>query len=160
MYEKIKCDANNKHLFLPMCYLFRNAIELELKKIYLSHCALESATHQLHLYKHKLLKLWKETKQTVADHSNAPDEDTTLQDFEEYITQLNNWDGCSSKFRYPLNKRQQFFFKRETRYNFNSVAECFNDMCYFLDCVESQLDQVLDFKYDMESEMSQYYDHY
>jgi len=147
-------NSNNSHLdlFLPMCYLFRNSIELELKKIYILHCGLNNESPDLSQYKHKLLKLWEITQPTIDEHSNAPEDDTTLRDCSTYIRQLNNWDGCSSKFRYPINKIGVFFFKRETRYNFRNVAQCFNDINYFFSSVEKQLYNNLDTKMEMEAE--------
>jgi hypothetical protein len=147
-------NSNNSHLdlFLPMCYLFRNSIELELKKIYILHCSLNNKSPDLSKYKHRLLKLWKITQSTIDEHSNAPEDDTTVEDCSVYIEQLNNWDGCSSTFRYPINKNGDYFFKREKRYNFRNVGQCFNDINYFFGCVEQQLDYHLDIQMEMEAE--------
>lgn len=158
LHEKIQASSDNIDVFLPMCYLFRNAIELELKNIYLTHCSLQNSSRELTKYKHKLLRIWNDTKQTISEHSNAPEGDTTLEECSEYIRQLNNWDGCSSTFRYPINKHGQFFFNREKRYNHENVAVCFNDICYFLDCVEMQLSHHLEIKQEIEAEYRSYYE--
>jgi len=71
-------------------------------------------------------------------------------------------DGCSCKFRYPINKIGDYFFRRETRYNFKNVGQCFNDINYFFSCVEMQLDNNLDIKMEMEAEnwSNMNYDYY
>ncbi|SEO05450.1 hypothetical protein SAMN04488134_103235 [Amphibacillus marinus] len=164
LLDRMNADVENLDLFLPMCYLFRNSIELELKKIYISHCNLNNLDYDLTKYKHKILGLWKATLPTIDEHSNAQKNDTTLDDCSVYIQQLNNWDGCSSKFRYPINKLGDYLFKRETRYNFKNVAQCFNDINYFFSCVESQLDHHLEIMMEIEAEYRSYieydYDNY
>lgn len=102
-------DTKNLDLFLPMCYLFRNSIELELKNIYILHCNLNNLNYDLSKYKHKILKLWRTTRPTIDKYSNASKNDNTLNDCSVYIQKLNNWDGCSSKFRYPINKSGGLF---------------------------------------------------
>lgn len=145
-------DTKNLDLFLPMCYLFRNSIELELKNIYILHCNLNKLNYDLAKYKHKILKLWITTRPTIDKYSNAPKNDNTLNDCSVYIQKLNNWDGCSSKFRYPINKSGDYFFKRETRYNFRNVANCFNDINRFFSCVHGQLDYYHEIMMDIEKE--------
>ncbi len=142
-----------------MCYLFRNSIDLELKRNIYLHSHLNSQEYDLLKYKHKLLKLWKVALPTIDEYSNAPDDDTTIEHCNKYIEQLNNWDGCSSTFRYPINKIGDFFFKRERRYNYNNVGQCFNDINYFFSCVEMQLDYNLDIKMEMEAEYRSYYNY-
>ena len=159
LLDLMNTNIENLDLFLPMCYLFRNSIELELKKIYILHCNLNNINHDLTKYKHKILRLWRTTLPTIDEHSNAPEDDNTLNDCSVYIQQLNNWDGCSSKFRYPINKIGEYFFKRETRYNFKSVAQCFNDVNYFFSCVEGQLDHHLEIMMEIEAEYRSYIDY-
>lgn len=137
----------------------RNSIELELKRIYTLHSRLKNESYNLLKYKHKILKLWKVAAPTIDEHSNSPEEDKTMINCTKYIEQLNDWDSCSSKFRYPIDKSGTYFFKPEIRYNYNNVGQCFNDINYFFSCVEMQLDNYLDYKMEMEAEYRSYMDY-
>lgn len=154
----INQSTDFKCLFLPMCYLFRNSIELELKRLFILGTYLNNQACGLRKYKHKLLKLWRAALPTIEEYSNTPENDLALAHCEKYIEQLNNWDGCSSTFRYPINKKGEFFFKRERRYNYNNVGQCFNDINLFFICVESKLDYILETKMEMELDYISRYD--
>lgn len=140
LYEIIK-DNQNNYLFLPMCYMYRNGIELALKRILVEDCQFDyqTSTKKMKNKKHSIQGLWNVIKEYIVLRSNAPDDDSTIIDVELYIEQLHNLDVTSTKFRYPVNKSLEFHFKEKIKFDVNNVSQCFNELFAFLDAVDSML---------------------
>ena len=155
--EKI-VDDNKKELFMPMCYMYRNAVELGLKRIIIedSHIERTKALKILRRKKHSILGLWNSIVDEVDKYSNAPDDDTTLNDTTQYIQAFHDFDQSSDLFRYPCNKNLQVYFAEEKVLDIENVASCFEELCNFLDAVDSMLSEIKDY----EAEMASYYDYY
>lgn len=165
--KDIIIGTKNYNLFLPMCYLFRNAIELGLKRILLEDCEIkyDNALAIMRDKKHSVLGLWNKIKDEISEKSNAPKSDTTMEDVDKYIIQLHDFDSCSSKFRYPVGKDLKFHFPREVKLSVENIAKCFNELCTFLDCVDGMLSEIKSINAEMQAEweaemrsyMSDYY---
>ncbi len=100
-YLREKIVGNKKdYLFLPMCYMYRNGIELALKRILVEDCQFDSKTvfKKLKNKKHSIEGLWNVIKDHIRLRANATDDDTTLIDVELYIKQLHNLDFTSTCF--------------------------------------------------------------
>lgn len=112
--EKVVND-NKKELFMPMCYMYRNAVELGLKRIIIedSHIERTKALKILRRKKHSIRGLWNSIVDEVDKYSNAPDEDTTLNDTTQYIQAFHDFDQSSDLFRYPCNKNCRFTFQKK-----------------------------------------------
>lgn len=155
--EKILKD-NKKDFFMPMCYMYRNAVELGLKRIIIedSHIDRTRALKILQRKKHSILGLWNSIVDEVNQYSNAPDDDTTLNDATKYIQIFHDFDKSSDLFRYPCNKNMEPYFIEAKKFDIENVASCFEELCNFLDAVDSMLSQIKDY----EAEMASYYDYY
>ena len=151
-------DDNKKELFMPMCYMYRNAVELGLKRIIIedSHIERTKALKILRRKKHSILGLWNSIVDEVDKYSNAPDDDTTLNDTTQYIQAFHDFDQSSDLFRYPCNKNLQVYFSEEKILDIENVVSCFEELCNFLDAVDSMLSEIKDY----EAEMASYYDYY
>lgn len=165
LYKKICEDSSLKDiLFIPMCYLYRNAIELSLKETLFEECSFTFQEAVMHLNdkKHKILGLWNLIKGEIEEHADAPKGDTTMENVEKYISQLNNMDGSSDKFRYPTNKYLEFHFRGKKKFDIDNVNKFFVELLSFLSAVNGMMSQHNDWKAEMEaeykSEMSSYYD--
>ena len=154
--EKVVND-NKKELFMPMCYMYRNAVELGLKRIIIedSHIERTKALKILRRKKHSIRGLWNSIVDEVDKYSNAPDDDTTLNDTTQYIQAFHDFES-SDLFRYPCNKNLQVYFSEEKVLDIENVASCFEELCNFLDAVDSMLSEIKDY----EAEMASYYDYY
>lgn len=154
--EKILND-NKKELFMPMCYMYRNAVELGLKRIIIedSHIDRTRALKILQRKKHSILGLWNSIVDEVDKYSNAPNDDTTLNDTTKYIQAFHDFDQSSDLFRYPCNKNLQIYFSEERTLDIENVSSCFVELCNFLDAVDSMLSAIKDY----EVEMASYYDY-
>lgn len=81
---------------------------------------------------------------------------------ESYISQLNNVDGTSDKFRYPTDKHLNLHFKNYKKVDIDNVNNFFGRLLSFLSAVDSMMSQHNEHKAQMEteyrSEMGFYYD--
>ena len=122
------------HLFMPMCYLYRNAIELGLKRIIIEDSSTidtEKALKICKKKKHSILGLYNSIKPELDAHDNGTD--TTLQDVYKYINSFHDIDTTSDKFRYPCDNDLNVHFKDSTKLDIDNVASCFEELITFLD---------------------------
>lgn len=85
-----------------------------------------------------------------------PQTDTTLEDTQQYIQTFHDFDQSSDLFRYPCNKNMKPYFLKARKFDIENVASCFEELCNFLDAVDSMLSEIKDY----EAEMASYYDYY
>jgi hypothetical protein len=153
-----ECITNNcklkESLFIPMCYLYRNGIELAMKEILFEECSYDSqdAIKLLKERKHSIFRLWKSIKVDIEKHANAPEDDNTIDNVEKYIKQLHEIDGSSDKFRYPTNKNLDLHFKNVRRLDIKNVANFFGDMASFLNGVCMMMSAQNELQAEIESE--------
>lgn len=168
--ESAKClldfVADNKSeketLLFPICYLYRNAIELALKEILFEESSYDyqSALRKISKSKHKILGLWNSIKGDIGRHANAPENDSNLNNAEKYINQLNDFDSAADKFRYPTNKYLELHFKKAKKLDINNVAEFFGQLAYFLQGVCLMMSHQNDMQAEMEAEYREESDDY
>jgi hypothetical protein len=159
LYEYIKNNNELKDtLFIPMCYLYRNGIELAMKEILFEECSynFQDAIKLLKERKHSIVRLWNSIKADIERHANAPDEDTTIQNVEEYIDQLHEIDSTSDKFRYPTNKNLELHFKNVRKLDIQNVAKFFGDLISFLNGVCLMMSAQNELQADIEAEYKSY----
>ncbi|GIQ69025.1 hypothetical protein DUZ99_16620 [Xylanibacillus composti] len=128
-------------LFLPMCYLYRNAIELALKEILFEECSFGflNGLKLIKDRKHSIQRLWNTILNDVKSHNNASDDDPTIQNVEKYIIQLQGLDSTSDKFRYPTNKLLEPHFKEIKCFDIQNVSTFFGELASFLNGVCLQM---------------------
>ncbi|MEJ6529328.1 hypothetical protein [Exiguobacterium sp. USCH10] len=135
LYDRMSKNSNlNEILFIPMCYLYRNAIELAMKEILFEECSysFQEAIGLLNAKKHSILALWNSIKSDIIKHAQAPEEDTTLVSVEKYINQLHNIDGQADKFRYPTDKFMNLHFRSSKKLDIENVYNFFDELANFL----------------------------
>ena len=121
---------------MPMCYMYRNAIELGLKRIIVEDSKIDNEKRYkiLKRKKHSILGLWN----SVVDEIkllNTDSNNTTLDDVIKYINAFHNIDITSDLFRYPCNKDLESNFLSMKTYDVTNIRDCFLDLLNFLDCV-------------------------
>lgn len=147
-----------KELFMPMCYLYRNAVELSLKQILLEDLAISRDEKEkvLRKKKHSVQGLWNSIEPEVIKEAGPNDDPDTLVSARCYIEQLHSIDGESTRFRYPVDKGLNLYFKETKRYNINNVARCFNELCNFLSGVDGMMSAHREWEAEMRAEMMSY----
>ena len=138
-------------LFMPMCYLYRNAIELALKRLIIedSHIDAEKAKRIIRRKNHSIQGLWNSIIGEIRTCAEIPGDDTTLTDAERYIQMFHNLDNSSDLFRYPCDKHLNSYFLEAEEFDMNNVASCFEELCNFLDAVEVQMSRMKEFEEEM-----------
>lgn len=144
-------DNNKKELFMPICYMYRNAVELGLKRIIIedSHIERTKALKILRRKKHSILGFWNSIIDEVDKYSNVPVGDTTLNDTKQYIQAFHDFDKSSDLFRYPCNKNFHVYFSKEKVLDIENVSSCFEELCNFLDAVDSMLSEIKNYEAKM-----------
>lgn len=135
-------------LFLPMCYLYRNAVELSFKRIIFEQSGKDNqeGCKILNKKKHKIKGLWKAIYPYVKMCLNEDNiEDMSI--VEEYIEQINNLDSDASKFRYPINKDLQLYFSKDIIFDYKIVGDFMEALINFLDGIDAQLDSMKNYDY-------------
>lgn len=161
-FESLIKTEKRSEMFLPMCYVFRNAVELGLKMLIVeeSHMSHDKALHIIKRKKHSLLGLWNSIEAEIEKYANAPEGDTTLSDTKKYIELFHDFDNSSDIFRYPTNKKLDTYHLQPQTLDMLNVASCFHELCNFLSAVDSMLNQVKEYEAEMRSyyadEMSYY----
>ncbi|HDR7784864.1 TPA: hypothetical protein QCY04_005301 [Bacillus wiedmannii] len=139
--QLIEGDLTKKSLLLPMSYMYRNGIELALKRLIIDDCDLpiELAAKKISKKKHSVQALWNIIKNYIIESDNVHDKDVTLDYVANYISQLHNIEHTSSKFRYPVNKELDFHFSKIEKLCIRNFSLCFNELYSFLDAEDSML---------------------
>ncbi|MBP2110503.1 hypothetical protein [Paenibacillus silagei] len=140
-------------LFIPMCYLYRNGIELAIKEILFEECSLDhqSAVKKIKEKKHSISALWNSIRSEVMRHVGVSDEGHLL-NVEKYIKQLHDFDGASDKFRYPTNKDLQVHYNKPKKFDVDNVAGFFGQLSYFFHGVCLMMSAQNEMQADMEAE--------
>ncbi|MEF3305335.1 hypothetical protein [Paenibacillus sp. GYB003] len=161
-----KKKKTKSSLFIPMCYLYRNGIELAIKEILFEECSLDhqSAIKKIKEKKHSILALWNSIKSDVVRHAGTSDDDAHLRNVEKYIKQLHDFDGASDKFRYPTNKDLQLHYNKPKKFDVDNVAEFFGQLSYFLHGVclmmSAQNEMQADIEAEYRAQMPNEYDYF
>lgn len=163
LYERINDNPGKKDsFFIPMCYLYRNSIELIMKEILFEECSydFQETVKLLKKKKHKVLGLWNSIIGDIEDHMKTRQNDPTIQNVEKYIKQLNDIDGSADKFRYPTNKHLQLHFKKIKKLDIHNVSNFFEELFNFLGAVCLQMSIQNELKAEIELEYYDPYEHF
>lgn len=153
--EPLKKDT----LFLPMCYLYRNALELELKQIWFEECNAprQERLKKLNKCKHSFQKMWNMINADLLHHSQGQGDISVIAHAEKYICQLHEFDLTSSVFRYPTDKYMQYHFKNKCYLDAKNVADFMEEISQFLQAVDFMMNDHNQVLADMAAEYDSYY---
>lgn len=145
--------------FFPMCYLYRNALELQLKQIWFEECAasFQERCKKLSETKHSLLKLWNIIYEDVCHHSQNEEDQSVISYAENYITQIHALDSSSSVFRYPVDKETNYHFKKNKYLDAKNVNQYFDSLSTFLGALETMMTNHNQNQADMQAEYTGYF---
>lgn len=157
-YMKNEVDSGNrswkKHLFFPMCYLYRNCVELSLKTIWFEETD-EDFQIKCKLMldkKHSIEGMWKKLKPYVLEYSKGTDELEYIEVIEDYCIQVHKLDSDANKFRYPMANTMQVYFPQNKRFDFVHVGDFFEALNNILDGIDSEFSYRNEIKAEMEAE--------
>ncbi|WP_018306006.1 hypothetical protein [Desulfitobacterium hafniense] len=157
-YMKEQIDLGNydkvSGLFLPMCYLYRNCVELNLKTIWFEETGenLQKRCKIMMDRKHSIIGMWNIIKQYVEVCANTSNDTEYIKILENYCRQLHEVDSSSSKFRYPVQKNMEPHFKENRRFDFMHTGIFLEALNNALDGISTTLDVMNEYKAEMEYE--------
>lgn len=148
-----KSDCS-KQLFLPMCYLYRNCVELSLKTIWFEETGEDFQTKCKCMLdnKHSIAGMWKKIKPYVLEYAGETDDPKYVEVIEDYCMQIHTLDSDANKFRYPMSNSMQEYFSHNKRFDFINVGDFFEALNNILDGIDSQLNYINEIKAEMEAE--------
>lgn len=142
-------------LFMPMCYLYRNSVELVLKASWFEEVRedFQIRCKILNKRKHKIVGLWNQLRGWIKKYFGEEIEETNyLDEIEACCNALNNFDTDASIFRYPCNKDMQVYFKKDVILDFMNVAEFMESLIHSIDSIDSELSHRNDYIDEVEAE--------
>lgn len=157
-YMKNETNLGNSktknHLFLPMCYLYRNCVELSLKTIWFEETG-EDFQIKCKLMldkKHSIEGMWRKLKPYVLEYSKGTVEPEYMDVIEDYCIQVQKLDSDANKFRYPMANTMQVYFPENKRFDFMHVGDFFEALNNILDGIDSEFNYINDIRAEMEAE--------
>lgn len=149
------CECKNR-IFLPMCYLYRNCVELSLKTIWFEEIG-EDFQMKCKLMldkKHSIEGMWKKLKPYVLEYSNGTDEPEYIDVIEDYCMQVHKLDSDANKFRYPMANNLQVYFSQNKRFDFIHTGNFFEALNNILDGIDSEFNNINEARAEMEAEFN------
>ena len=111
LFEKYNETDSRKYevldtLVYPLCFIYRQIIELYIKYLYFSYSGTQENDKQQFIksVSHNLSRAWKQTEPYIRTLLLKMDSSIDLQIVTDYIDEFNEFDNDSFKMRYPINK--------------------------------------------------------
>lgn len=146
------------HLIYPMCYLYRNDVELFLKAIIFefSDFSLQPRLKIMHTQKHSIRNLFNCVENEILPLYDISENDAYITLTKNYCYKLQNFDSDSSKFRYPVNKDCFPYQKTIRYYNFVDLGVFLESLCNALNGIHGTIQDRHDIIIEMKREYSDY----
>lgn len=141
--------------FYPLMFMFRNTIELCLKRLFYS--TVDNGVPLKVFYskrKSHLIKkdLWKNVKPVILRYANSSGNDTEVVDIaERLINEINALDKNGDNFRYPTSYSLEYRFDDKIL-DLNNVYKYFKALINFFDGCASMLDAIAEYQSEMQAE--------
>jgi len=140
-------------LVYPIVFLYRHHLELILKEIiYKGRLLLNKGNdHPKH---HSIDKLWVGAKDIIKEVWKGNDDPDEFEFIDHFVKEFAKADPNSMSFRYSKDIKGQKTLKDLKYINLRHLSECINTMSDFLEGVRFGINEYLDDKYEMLSELS------
>lgn len=128
-------------VLFPVCFLYRQYLELVMKAIYLK-CSPDSSEQKKAVLKkvgHCLPSTWARVKSLLRQDASPP-ELADLDVVEDYIDQFHRIDSSSFTFRYPFDKALQPMLPKEQRVNIVALKQRMDELEAFFGGAEGKMD--------------------
>ena len=154
LYDNKQIDQA-ANLFMPMCYLYRNAVEIAIKSAWFEDTreSFKNKCKILNKKKHSIYGLWNALYKWIKDFYPEDNGNSVLEEISLICNELQGFDGTASKFRYPCSKDMELFFRKEKVFDFINVAEYMEGLINAIDGVGMELSVRNEYYDEMEAEM-------
>lgn len=153
IYKNLSISKETK--FYPLMFMFRNTIELCLKRLFYS--GVDDGVPLKVFYSkrksHFIKKdLWKNVKSVILKYANASGGDITVIDIvEQLIDNISSLDKNGDNFRYPTSYSLEYRFD-EKNIDLNNIYEYHKAIVNFLDGCDSMLDAIAEYQHEIKAE--------
>ncbi|WP_373181285.1 hypothetical protein [Clostridium butyricum] len=139
-------------LVFPICFLYRQYLELVMKSIFLKYSGVseEEKVNVIKGVSHSLVKIWDKIVPIISEEATK-DEMEDINIVADYIRQFSDFDKSSFTFRYPINKKIDLLFNEDKFLDLINLRERMNELYNFFGGCDGKLDSIRDFKYEMMS---------
>lgn len=142
-------DLTNEKKIYPIIFMFRNTLELSLKRIFYSKVSdgvslkAFNSKRKSHLIKKDL---WKNVKPVVLNYAQARENDIAVVEIvDDLINEINSIDKNGDMFRYPTSYSLEYRFDNE-KIDLKNVYEYYKSIINFLDGCAGMLDEIADYE--------------
>ncbi len=135
-------------LFMPMCYLYRNAVELAIKEAWFEEVGedFQQRCKILNKKKHSISGLWNQLRKWIGTFWGEECSYTIyFNDITIACDKLQGFDGTASRFRYPCTKDMDLYFNKKTTLDFMNIAEFMESLIYSIDSIGNELNRRNDY---------------
>ena len=137
-------EGNNTvgYMFYPMCYLYRNDIELLLKATIFKFSGqpLQEICKLLQKAKHSIPKLFSSIEENILGMYDIDEKDPYIQNAKRYCELLHAFDHDSSKFRYPVDKRCSPHHASVRYYSFLDLGVFLESLCNAVEGIHDEIE--------------------
>jgi hypothetical protein len=148
-------QISNKTKLYPLIFMFRNTIELCLKRLFYSR--VDNGVPLKVFYSkrksHYIKKdLWKNVKPVIVKYANDSDEDLEIIDIvEKLLDEINSLDKNGDTFRYPTSYSLEYRID-DKKLDLSNVYTYLKAIINFLEGCDSMLDAIADYENEMKAE--------
>jgi hypothetical protein len=148
-------QISNKTKLYPLIFMFRNTIELCLKRLFYSR--VDNGVPLKVFYSkrksHYIKKdLWKNVKPVIVKYANDSGEDLEIIDIvEKLLDEINSLDKNGDNFRYPTSYSLEYRID-DKKLDLSNVYTYLKAIINFLEGCDSMLDAIADYESEMKAE--------
>lgn len=132
-------DHSLDRFVYPICFMYRQYIELRLKEIILKFLPQKQKTAKVRKLNHNICCLWYEAKR-VLEERYKEDDKAILVHVEDYVMQFHEMDESSMSFRYPVDRSDNAHFKDIEKIDVKNLRLRLNQLADFLDSCSAGID--------------------
>lgn len=128
--------------FFPMCYLYRNAVELTIKATWFEEVRedFQERCKILNKKKHSINGLWYKLRGWIEDfYEDGDGAKEYFDDIGKCCEEIQGFDSDASKFRYPCDKSMNNYFKKDIKFDYMNIAELMESLIQSINGIDSEL---------------------
>ena len=149
IYEKMsKGDIANKDMLIyPLCFNHHHCMELYLKTLYIKYSRVdEEELKKFFNTNHNLLKIWEYLKPILEENVNKVGSSVKIDDIENYIKEMHEFDESSMRMRYLISKKLEFNNKKHMWLDFYNFHECMLDFYKLIETIDFDIDNQVSYQ--------------
>lgn len=129
--------------YLPICYLYRNAIELSIKSLCFTIMGYKDPLKFLYNKKHNLIGIWGYIKDNYKSNLHIDIPNDHKKEIDKVLGLVYEADSSSSKFRYPTDKHLSYSYNNNSNvhlsYDYHTLQHCLDLIDFLTDMTREHI---------------------